>query len=339
MSALPQKLQRLAKEWFLLGMLAAVILASLFPDFGATGGAMHAEVAVNAGIALVFFLHGIGLPLESLRRGMLAWRVHIVVQSLTYIVFPLLWLGFNAALKPWLPIDLMLGFCYLAALPSTISSSVAMTALARGDVPVAIFNATLSSLLGIALTPLLISTLGDTAAHGMSLGETMLNIAELLLLPIIVGQLLRPLIGHWFARIKRYTNNIDKLVILMLVYAAFCNSVKSGLWQQHGAGLIATTFAGGALFLGVILVLSTVVARRLRFSKEDEIAIVFCGSKKTLASGIPMAALIFGNHPGLGMIVLPIMLYHQLQLFVCSVMAHRYARRMEQPPATGNVAD
>jgi solute carrier family 10 (sodium/bile acid cotransporter), member 7 len=320
-------LRRLGREWFLLGMLAAVVLASVFPTFGASGGAMHSEFVVNAGIALVFFLHGVGLPLANLRRGALAWRVHLLVQTLTFIVFPLLWLLFAATFKGWLPADLMLGFCYLAALPSTISSSVAMTALARGDVPVAIFNATLSSLLGIVLTPLLITTLGDTHANGLSLGETMLKIAQLLLLPIVLGQLLRPLIGDWLARFKHYTANIDKIVILLLVYAAFCNSVQSGLWQQHGIGLIGITLLGAALFLAVILLISTTMARRFGFKREDEIAIVFCGSKKTLASGIPMAALIFGAHPGLGMIVLPIMLYHQLQLFVGSVLAHRYARR------------
>jgi sodium/bile acid cotransporter 7 len=166
----------------------------------------------------------------------------------------------------------------------------------------------------------------------MSLGETMLNIAQLLLLPIVVGQALRPFIGHWFARIKHYTSNIDKLVILMLVYAAFCNSVQSGLWREHGAGLIAATFAVDAVFLAAILWLSTRTARLMQCSHKDEVAIVFCGSKKTLASGIPMATLIFGAHPALGMIVLPIMLYHQLQLFVCSIMAHRYAQAAPAEP-------
>ncbi|MDB6063438.1 MAG: bile acid:sodium symporter [Verrucomicrobiaceae bacterium] len=327
--------RRIAKEWFLLGMVTAVIVASLFPDFGASGGGMHADIVINVGVALVFFLHGIGLPLESLRRGLFAWRVHLLVQTLTYIAFPLLWIVFNAALKNYLSRDLLLGFCYLAALPSTISSSVAMTALARGDVPLAIFNATLSSLLGIVLTPLIINVLGNADAHGLSLGSTMLKIAELLLLPIIAGQLLRPLIGHWFAKIKRYVTNIDRCVILLLVYAAFCNSVKSGLWQKHGIGLIVVTLAGAAFFLAVILLLSTLLARKLKLKREDEIAAVFCGSKKTLASGIPMAALIFGANPALGVIVLPIMLYHQLQLFVCSILAHRYARteKIETPMA------
>lgn len=325
-NALIRVYKRLAQEWFLIGMLLAVLLASLFPEFGAAGGAMHGETVVNVGIALVFFLHGIGLPLESLKQGFLSWRVHVVIQALTYVVFPLLYLALYAAFGRMLPVDLVIGFCYLCALPSTISSSVAMTAIGRGNVPVAIFNATLSSLLGIVLTPLLISVLVQTQTHGLSLLDTMLNIAKLLLLPIVAGQLLRPLVGHWFAKIKKYTNHVDRLVILLLVYAAFCNSVKSGLWQQHGIGLIAVTGLGVTVILGIVLALSRAVARALRFKREDEVAIVFCGSKKTLASGIPMAALIFGAHPGLGMIVLPIMLYHQLQLFVCSVLAHRYAR-------------
>lgn len=326
--------QRLAKEWFLFGTVLAVVLATVFPDFGASGGALHADLVVNIGVALVFFLHGIGLPLESLHRGVFAWRVHLLVQGLTYVAFPLLWVIFDALIGSRLPAELVLGFCYLAVLPSTISSSVAMTALARGDVPVAIFNATLSSLLGIALTPLLLSLLTDIDAHGQSLGATMLNIARLLLLPLLAGQLLRPFIGGWFARVKHIASHIDRSVILLMVYAAFCNSVQSGLWQRHGAGLIVVTLAGAALFLALILTLSTWLARRLRLKRGQEIAAVFCGSKKTLASGIPMAALIFGSHPALGMIVLPIMLYHQLQLFVCAVLANRYARRA-QPLPTG----
>jgi solute carrier family 10 (sodium/bile acid cotransporter), member 7 len=331
LTQVPALLARIGKEWFLLGMLAAVVLASLFPEYGSDSGPLHAPTLTKAGIALVFFLHGIGLPLESLRRGLLSWRIHLVIQSLTYIAFPLLWLLLDALFGHWLPAGLRLGFAYLCVLPSTISSSVAMTALGRGNVPVAIFNATLSSLLGIVLTPLLVSLLMETAAHGLSLLDTMLDIAQLLLLPLAVGQLLRPLIGHWFARIKHYTNHVDRLVILMLVYAAFCNSVQSGLWQRHGVGLVAVTLAGAALILAIVLAGSSALARLLRFRREDEVAIVFCGSKKTLASGVPMAALIFGAHPDLGMIVLPIMLYHQLQLFVCALMAHRYARRAAVP--------
>jgi sodium/bile acid cotransporter 7 len=329
-SAVTRHLSRLARDWFLLGMLLAVILASLFPNIGRTGGVIHAEVVTNIGIALVFFLHGVGISLTNLKAGMLRWPVHLVVQLFTFAVFPLLWFPFNALFGAMLPAGLALGFLYLCVLPSTISSSVAMTGMARGNVPAAIFNATLSSLIGIVITPLLVSLMAHTQGEGLPLGQTILGIAKLLLLPLLLGQLLRPLLGTWFNRYRVIINKVDKVVILLLVYAAFCDSVTAGLWTNYGVGMIVTTLAGAALLLFIVLALSTWVARRLGFNKEDEITTVFCGSKKTLASGVPMAKLLFGAHPYLGLIVLPIMFYHQLQLFTCSIMAERYARRLKE---------
>lgn len=323
--------KRLARDWFLVGMIAAVVLAALFPDFGRTGGTMHADVVANVGIFLVFLLYGLGLPLANLKAGIMKWRLHVVVQSFTFGVFPLFWLLLNGMVGRWLPSDLTLGFLYLCAVPSTISSSVAMTGVARGNVAAAIFNASLSSLLGVVLTPLIVSLLAATTGQSLSLGDAILNLAGLLLLPLVIGQLLRPVLGGWFARYRPYTSMFDRVFILVLVYASFCDSVKSGLFTHYGGGMLAVTLGGAALFLTVVLVLSTTVTRRLGFEKEDEIATVFCGSKKTLASGVPMARLIFGAHPGLGLIVLPLMFYHQLQLLVCSVLAERYASRGTPP--------
>ncbi|WP_163996594.1 bile acid:sodium symporter family protein [Pyxidicoccus caerfyrddinensis] len=324
--------KRLVRDWFLVGMILAVVLATLFPDFGRTGGTLHADVVANVGIFLVFLLYGLGLPLANLKAGAMKWRLHLVVQAFTFGVFPLLWLLLNLVAGRWLPPDLMLGFLYLCAVPSTISSSVAMTGLARGNVAAAIFNASLSSLLGVVLTPLLVSLLATTTGQSLSLGDAILKLAGLLLLPLVIGQLLRPVLGSWFARYRRYTNMFDRVFILVLVYASFCDSVKSGLFTNHGGGVIAVTLGGAALFLSLVLTLSTTVTRWLGFEKEDEIAAVFCGSKKTLASGVPMARLIFGAHPALGLIVLPLMFYHQLQLLVCSVLAERYASREPRPP-------
>jgi len=331
---LANRLKKMAKDWFLFGMISAVILATLYPDFGRSGGTMHADTASDVGIFLVFLFHGIGLSTESMKKGLANWRLHLMVQTMTYVMFPVLWLGLNAVFGSVIPEYLMLGFLYLCALPSTISSSVAMTAIGKGNVPGAIFNATLSSLLGIFLTPLLISlALQTSGGEGLSLVDAMIKIAVLLLLPFAAGQFLRPLMGKWFSRYKKYINNFDKLVILMLVYASFCDSVKGGLWTNYGLGTIALTMLGAAAILGIVLGVTTFTARRLGFSKEDEVAAVFCGSKKTLASGVPMAKLLFGAHPGLGLIVLPIMFYHQLQLFVCSILAERYARRLHETPA------
>lgn len=323
--------KRLARDWFLVGMIAAVVLAVLFPDFGRTGGAMHADVVANAGIFGVFLLYGLGLPLANLKAGVLQWRLHLVVQAFTFGVFPLLWLLLERVAGRWLPPDLLLGFLYLCAVPSTISSSVAMTGLARGNVAAAIFNASLSSLLGVVLTPLIVSLLASTTGQSIPLEEAIRKLATLLLLPLVIGQLLRPVLGAWFARYRRYTHSFDRLFILVLVYASFCDSVKAGLFTHHGGGLLAVTLGGAALLLTVVLVLSTTVTRRAGFVKEDEIAAVFCGSKKTLASGVPMARLLFGAHPGLGLIVLPLMFYHQLQLLVCSALAERYASRATPP--------
>jgi sodium/bile acid cotransporter 7 len=319
--------KRLAGDGFLLGMLAAMLLASLFPHIGRAGGPLHTEVLSSVGIAIVFFLHGVGISFTHLKAGMQRWPVHLAVQALTFAVFPLLYFAFHALFATFMPPALMLGFLYLCVLPSTISSSVALTGMARGNVSAAIFNATLSSLLGILLTPLLIGLIAHSQGQGLSLLDTILGIARLLLLPLVTGQLLRPLLGAWLQRYKTVTSKIDKSVILLLVYAAFCDSVAGGLWRDNGVGMIATTLLGAALLLAVVLWLSTRLARRLGFNKEDEIATVFCGSKKTLASGVPMAKLLFGAHPALGLIVLPIMFYHQLQLFTCALLAERYARR------------
>ena len=331
-------LKRLFTDWFLCGMLLATFLAYVFPDFGATGGPMHAEWVINSGVFLVFFLHGVNLSSEHIRHGLKNIRLHAMVQCFTFIVFPLIWLLANTLLGAHVPPLLMLGFFYLCALPSTISSSVALTGSAGGNVPAAILNASLSSVLGIFLTPLWVSLVVGSGAGGIDLGETLLDLCMLLLLPLVLGQLLRPLLGRFFARHKRYTGIVDKLVILLLVYAAFCNSMVSGMWQQQANTVIVGAFMGSAVLLAVILWMTTRTARALKFSTADEIAAVFCASKKSLAAGAPMAALIFGTNPGLGLILLPIMIYHPLQLIVCSVMAENYANRTREEAAQNQLS-
>ena len=323
-------LKRVFTDWFLCGMLLATLLAYVFPRFGSTGGAMHAEWVINIGVFLVFFLHGVNLSSEQISHGLKNMRLHLMVQGFTFIVFPLLWLLADTLLGTRIAPLLMLGFFYLCALPSTISSSVALTGSAGGNVPAAILNASLSSVLGIFLTPLLVSFVVGSGSGGIDLGATLLDLCAMLLLPLVLGQLVRPLLGRFFARHKRYTNIVDKVVILLLVYAAFCNSMVSGMWQQQGAAVILGAFIGSALLLAAILWMTTRTARALKFSTADEIAAVFCASKKSLAAGAPLAALIFGANPGLGLILLPIMIYHPLQLIVCSVMAENYATRTRQ---------
>lgn len=316
-----------AADWFLLGMVAAVVLASFAPQWGRSEGPLHMGRVTDVGVFLLFFLHGMGLSTDSLKAGASRWKLHLLVQACTYVLFPLWWALGSVALGPWISHDLLMGFFYLAVLPSTVSSSVAMTALARGHVAAAVLNATLSTLLGVFLTPLLVSLVMGHDGGGMDVGATMLKVAQMLLLPFVVGHLLRPWLAKWFARIKPITNVFDKGVIVLLVWSAFSDSVADGLWTRHGPLLLAEAMLGAAIFLFPMLWFTRRMARALGFSVEDEIVAVFCGSKKTLASGMPMAKLLFGGSAAMGVLVLPIMLYHQLQLFVCAMMARRYAAR------------
>ncbi|BCR04609.1 transporter [Desulfuromonas versatilis] len=326
---------KLKVDWFLLGMVLAVFLAWLFPDPGAKGGSLHPEIVTKVGVALIFFLHGLALPFESLKAGTLRWPLHLVVQGTTYLFFPLLGLGLLWLVGDRLPGDLQLGFFYLCALPSTVSSSVALTAAARGNVPVAVFNATLSSLLGVFLTPLWIGMMLKSGGQALPLGKVILDLIIWLILPLVVGQLCRPWLGGWAKQRKKFIHKVDRGTILLLVYTSFCDSMKWGVWSKHGTGALLATLAGTLVIFWVVFFFSSKVCDALGLPRADRTAAVFCGSKKTLASGVPMAQLIFGAHPGLSLILLPIMIYHPLQLVICGWLAGRWAERevKENPEA------
>lgn len=309
-------------------MVAAVLVASLVPDWGRSDGPLQLGTVTNIGVFLLFFLHGMGLSTDSLKTGASKWRLHLLIQVSTFIVFPLWWAVLALAGGQWVSHDLLMGFFYLAVLPSTVSSSVAMTALARGDVAAAVLNATLSTLLGVFITPFLVSLVMSGQGHDLQMGETMLKVAQMLLLPFVLGHLMRPWLGAFFASIKRYTTVFDRGVIVLMVWAAFSDAVADGLWTKHGPVLLIQAFVGAALFLFPMLWFTRKVAQTLGFDLKDEIVALFCGSKKTLASGMPMAKLLFGGSASMGVLILPIMIYHQLQLFVCAVLARRYAEQV-----------
>ncbi len=323
-------------DWFLPALAFAVLLAWRFPAPGAAGGWLHPEWLTKLGVALIFFLHGLLLPLQTMKAGMLHWRLHALVQSATFLIFPLIGTVLYSVAAPWIGGDLALGFFYLCALPSTVSSSVALTAAARGNVSGALFNATLSGLLGVALTPLWVGWLvGQENGAGMALGAVMLDLATWLLLPLAAGQLLRPWLGVWASAHKKQLTRIDRAIILLLIYTSFCDSMQSGVWGAQspllllGAGLVCM------VLFGAIFWLTALGSDGLGFPPEDRIAAIFCGSKKSLAQGIPMAHLIFGATPSLGLILLPILLYHPLQLVICSWLAGKWARRDMAAPSSG----
>ncbi len=318
-------LARIRIDPYVLALLAMVGIASILPCRGQAAVVLGG--AANAGVALLFFLYGGRLPRDVIVAGMTQWRLQLVVFLATFALFPLLGLASRALLpRSLVPEPLQAGIVFLAVLPSTVQSSIAFTSIARGNIPAAICCATVSNLVGVFITPLLTALLlgaGDGSAGSF---DAIGKIVLFLLVPFVVGHALRPVLRAWLERNKAWLGYVDRGSILLIVYTAFSEGVVNGIWHQLPVFSVVVLLAVSAVLLAVVMVILTVVSRRLGFSKEDEIAIVFCGSKKSLASGLPMAKLLFSG-PSVGLTVLPLMLFHQLQLMVCAWLARRYAQR------------
>jgi sodium/bile acid cotransporter 7 len=319
-------LRRLALDAFTILLIVAVILASFLPASGVAGEVLGGVTTVA--IALLFFLHGAKLSREALVSGLTHWRLHLLVLGATFVMFPLLGLMIGPLALTLLTPDLYLGILFLCTLPSTVQSSISFTSIARGNVAAAVCSASASNFIGIFLTPVLVGALVVQGTAGGSSFDSVLKIVTQLLLPFLAGQLLRPWIGAWIDRRKPMLRYVDQGSILLVVYTAFSESVNEGLWQQLSPATIGALTVISCLMRAAALGIATFASRRLGFSKADEITIVFCGSKKSLASGVPMAKVLFAPS-SLGMIILPLMLFHQIQLMVCAVLAQRWARRTE----------
>ncbi len=313
-------------DWFLAGMITAVALARVFPHAGAPGGALHPELVNKIGIALIFFLNGVSMSFAAMKAGALRLPVHLVVQATTFVIFPLVGMILLAAAGGWVSPELAVGFFFLCAVPSTVSSSVAMTAAARGNVPAAVFNATLSSVIGILATPLLIGWRLHTTGAEMPAGSVVMDMVIWLLLPLVIGQLSRPLLAGWALANKKLIHGVDRGAILFIIYTSFCDSIVRGIWSGRGATVVAAVVGSLVLFWMIFGIVGA-LARAAGFNEGDRIAAIFCGSKKSIVAGVPMAQLIFAGDPRLGIILLPLMVYHPLQLVICGALAGRWAKR------------
>jgi sodium/bile acid cotransporter 7 len=314
-----------------------VALASVLPCRGQ--GAVVFGWITSAAITLLFFLHGAKLSREAIIAGIGHWRLHLLVAASTFVLFPVLGLAIRALGNGWINPGMTAGVLFLCLLPSTVQSSIAFTSIARGNVPAAVCSATVSNVAGIFLTPLMVGLFMGNLAKGGHSGVDLHSIEAIalqLLLPFILGHLSRPLTSKFITKHKTLVGRVDRSSILLVVYTAFSAAVVEGLWKTLSAGDIALVLVLDAVLLALALVITTVAARALGFSKEDEIAIVFCGSKKSLASGVPMAGVLFPA-AAVGPIIVPLMLFHQMQLMVCAVMARRYAAQMAAQPEAETV--
>jgi len=324
------KIRGFSVDGFMLALVAVVALAALVPQIGATDGPLHVDQVATYGIALIFFLYGLTLAPDKLKQGASHWRLHIVVQAATFILFPAIVFLLVMPFRDMLPPGLATGFLYLGALPSTVSSSVALTGIARGNVPIAIFNATLSSIIGVFATPLLMAWFASTTGDPLPVLPVITKIVLLVLLPMALGQIARIWLKDWASKHVKKIRMVDRIVILLIVFNAFSDSMIGGVWEGHDLWLIGAMVAGAILIFVVVYLVLKLICRLLAFDVPDTIACLFCGTVKSLATGVPLARIMFGNDPLLGLIIAPTMIYHVFQLFVLGVIANRYAGRPEE---------
>ncbi|MGX1804997.1 bile acid:sodium symporter family protein [Nocardia sp. NPDC055321] len=310
-------------DGFILSILAVIAVASIFPARG--DAADIVSWLTKIAIALLFFLYGARLSPNEAVEGLKHWRLHLVVLACTFVLFPVLGVAAHLLVPGVLTEDLYTGLLFLCLVPSTVQSSIAFTSIAKGNVAGAIVSATVSNLLGVFLTPALVILLMNTTGQARVDPSAILDIVLQLLVPFFLGQLVRPRIKEWMARYAEPTKLVDRGSILLVVYSAFSAGMVEGIWHAMSPWRILALLAVCCVLLALVIAATMAAGRAAGFNREDRIVVVFCGSKKSLATGLPMATVLFAGSP-IGLIVLPLMLFHQVQLIVCAALAQRWAR-------------
>ena len=312
---------------FTLSLIGTLVLASLLPCRGAALEAV--DHLTNVAIAVLFFLHGAKLSRQAMIAGASHWRLHALVLLTTFVLFPLFGLALKPLLSPLVTPTLYAGILFLCTLPSTVQCSVAFTAIAKGNVPAAVCSASASSIIGIFVTPVVASLVLSSHVRSDSAWRTIGEIMLQLFVPLMCGQFLRQWIGGWLERNENIVSMVDHGSILLIVYSAFSEAVGEGLWHQVPPSSLVGLLVADGVLLAAALITTGLVSKWLGFERVDRVTIVFCGSKKSLSQGVTIAKVIFASH-AVGAVVLPLMLFHQIQLMVCAALAQRWGRRAEQ---------
>jgi sodium/bile acid cotransporter 7 len=318
---------------FIVALVIAAGLGFVLPARGAAATAV--AVLTKAGIALLFFFQGVRLQRDAVIAGLTHWRLQLLTLASTFVLFPVIGFAIHALFPMMFDEALWLGVLYLCALPSTVQSSIAFTAIAKGNVPAAICAATASNLLGIVITPLLVAALLGLKGNGSSPLQQIQSIVMQLLVPFIAGQIASRWLRPWAVKHPKLLTFTDRGSIILVVYAAFSAAVLGGVWAGIAWTDLLKLLLLSAALLALVLTITTYTSRAMHFTREDESAVVFCGSKKSLATGVPMANVLFPAAT-VGLVILPVMIFHQLQLIVCAFIAQRYAERAAAvQPETG----
>lgn len=320
------QLSNVGLNGFFLCLLLMVFLAWLFPEAGSKESIIPLDDITYYGVSVIFFFYGLRLSPEKLKTGLRSWKLHVIIQATTFLLFPMIALViihfFGSADNL-----LWLGFFYLAALPSTVSSSVVMVSIAGGNMPAAIFNASISSIIGIFSTPLWMSVYTQPSSGEVDLSHVVIKLCLQVLLPVVTGLLLHSKLGAWAERYKAWLKNFDQFIILLIVFTAFSESFLGRMFDNFSYFEIITLGSLMLLFFIVMAALMYTLSSLLKFSREDSITILFCGSKKSLVQGAVMGKVLFPDPSILGILLLPLMLYHALQLLAGSVLAQKMAKK------------
>lgn len=318
---------KLKFDGFILALFCFIVLAYFFPQLYLWQGGQIIGWITSIGVSLIFFFYGLKLSFQQLKVGLRNWKLHLLVQGATFVLFPLLLLPFYPFIQNELQHDFWLSFFFLAALPSTVSSSVVMVSIARGNISAAIFNASISGLIGVIITPLWMQFFLDFGDIDV-FGEVYWGLIKEIIIPVIAGLLLQPYLGKWALRYNQQLTLFDKFIILLIVYSSFAESFVSGVFESTGKLYLLWTFVGVVflfvLVYGLIYVLAKFV---LSFNREDCITALFCGSKKSLTHGSVFGKFLFAHSVSAGLYFLPLMIFHAFQILVVTVIAQRYHQK------------
>ncbi|PRD56370.1 bile acid:sodium symporter family protein [Sphingobacterium gobiense] len=309
---------------FIIALLCFIIIAYFFPQGYLWQDGQILEWITSVGVSLIFFFYGLKLSFQQLKTGLSNWKLHLLVQGATFVLFPLLVLPFYPLMQSELQHDFWLSFFFLAALPSTVSSSVVMVSIARGNIPAAIFNASISGLIGVVITPLWMQFFLSFEEVDV-VGDVYWGLIKEIIIPVIAGLVLQPYFGKWASTYNRQLGIFDKSIILLIVYSSFAESFVSGVFESTGKLYLLWIFVGVVvvflLLYGMIYLLSKYV---FKFNREDQITALFCGSKKSLTHGSVFGKFLFAHSPSAGLYFLPLMIFHAFQILIVTVIAQRY---------------
>ncbi|MBU2997096.1 bile acid:sodium symporter [Cellulophaga baltica] len=312
---------------FVLSIIAVIIIAYFFPKWGTADSKIPLDIISTIGVSLIFFFYGLKLSPSKLKNGLKNWKLHILIQTSTFLIFPLLVLIFKPLIQNEEQEVIWLAFFFLAALPSTVSSSVVMVSIAKGNIPAAIFNASISGIIGVLLTPLWMGLFVQNATTDFNITDIYIKLFTQIILPVVIGVFLQRFLGVFAQKYSKQLTLFDKSIILLIIYKSFSNSFNDKIFSSVSVLDLLLLFISVIVLFSVLFFLTGFLAKRMKFNTEDQITAQFCGTKKSLVHGTVFSKIIFGNMASIGLILLPLMLFHTIQLLTISVVASKLAKK------------